>query len=280
MAQVFVHGFFHADPHPGNLMILPGHVICFLDMGMMGRLDRTTRERIVDLVMSVVRRDESGLVEALLRITQWDDEPDRHELEKDATELAERHLYKPLHEMSVVRLMHQIFEIAARHKLRIPSDVLLLIKALSSLDGLGRALDPDFNLLRKAAPFVERVQRDRYHPARLAQELFDQGGEMLSFLRETPGEIRSVLHLVREGKLRIQFEHFGLDSLLRGQDRTSNRLSFAIVLASLVVGSSLIVHSGIPPLWYGIPVIGLVGFLVAGLIGFWLLFSIMRRGKP
>ena len=186
MAQIFVHGFFHADPHPGNLMILPGHVICFLDMGMMGRLDRTTRERIVDLVMSVVRRDESGLAEALLRITEWDDEPDRRELEKDATELAERHLYKPLHEMSVVRLMHQIFEIAARHKLRIPSDVLLLIKALSSLDGLGRALDPDFNLIRKAAPFVEGVQRDRYHPARLAQELFDQGEEMISFLRETP----------------------------------------------------------------------------------------------
>jgi len=279
MAQIFVHGFFHADPHPGNLMVFPGNVICFLDMGMMGRLDRETRGNIVDLVLAVVRRDESGLADSLIRITSWDEEPDRRELERDALELAERHLYRPLKEMSVVKFMHQIFDVAAKHRLRLPMDILLLIKALGTLEGLGSDLDPDFNLIQKAAPFVERVQAERLHPRRLVEDLLGRGGEMIRLVREIPAELRAVLKLARQGRLKIEFEHAGLEPMLRNQDRASNRLSFAIVLASLIIGSSIIVHADIPPKWYDIPLIGLAGYVVAGIMGFWLLVSILRRGK-
>jgi ubiquinone biosynthesis protein len=279
MAQIFVHGFFHADPHPGNVMVLPGNVICFLDMGMMGRLDRETRGNIVDLVLAVVRRDESGLADALIRITSWEEEPDRRGLERDALELAERHLYRPLKEMSVVKFMHQVFEVASKHRLRLPMDILFLIKALGTLEGLGSDLDPDFNLIQKAAPFVEGVQAERLHPRRLAEDLLGRGGEIIRLVREIPVELRAVLKLARQGKLKIEFEHAGLEPMLRNQDRASNRLSFAIVLASLIIGSSLIIHADIPPKWYDIPLIGLAGYVVAGIMGFWLLVSILRRGK-
>jgi ubiquinone biosynthesis protein len=279
MTQIFVHGFFHADPHPGNLTVLPGNVICFLDMGMVGRLDRETRERIVDLVTAVVRRDESALATALIRLTAWDDEPDRHELERDALELAERHLYRPLKEMPLVKFVYQIFEVASKHRLRLPMDVLFLIKALGAIEGVGRDLDPEFNLIGNAAPFVERAYAERFHPKRLAEDLLAQGGEMIQLLKEIPLELRQVLRLTRQGRLRVDIQNITQEQMMKNLDRTGTRLSFAIVLAALIIGSSLMVLSDIPPKWFDIPLIGLAGYILAGVMGFWLLISALRKGK-
>ncbi|RJR44290.1 MAG: AarF/ABC1/UbiB kinase family protein [Desulfobacteraceae bacterium] len=279
MTQIFVNGFFHADPHPGNLLILPGDVICFLDMGMMGRLDRNTRERIIDLVTATVRRDESTLATALIRLTDWDDEPDRHELERDAMELVERHLYRPLKDMPLVKFIYQIFEVASKHRLRLPMDVLFLIKALGAIEGVGRDLDPEFNLVGSAAPFVERAHAERFHPRRVAEDMLAQGGEMMHLLKEIPLELRQVLRLARQGRLRVDIQNVTQEQIVRNLDRTGTRLSFAIVLAALIVGSSLMVLSDIPPKWYDIPLIGLAGYLLAGIMGFWLLISTLRKGK-
>jgi ubiquinone biosynthesis protein len=279
MTQIFVHGFFHADPHPANLMVLPGEVICFLDLGMMGRLDRETRERVIDLVMGVVRRDESALAAALIRITTWDQEPNRQELERDALDLAERHLYRPLKEMPLVRFIYQIFEVASKHRLRLPLNVLFLIKALGSIEGLGRDLDPEFSLIGSAAPFVERAYAERFHPRRLAEDALAQGGVLIHLLKEIPAELHQVLRMARQGRLRVDIHNVTQDQMMKSLSQTGTRLSFAIVLASLIIGSSLMVLSDIPPKWYDIPLIGLVGYLVAGVMGFWLLISTLRKGK-
>ena len=126
---------------------------------------------------------------------------------------------------------------------------------------------------------VRRVQLDRLHPRRLVGDMVDSGTEFIHLLKEIPGELREILKLARQGKVKMEFEHRGLEPMLSAHDRISNRIAFAIVLASLVIGSSLIVLSGIPPKWHEIPIIGLVGFLVAGMMGFWLLLSILRRGR-
>lgn len=279
MKQVFVHGFFHADPHPGNVFILPNNVICFLDYGMMGRIDLQSRENFADLVISIVRRDEAKAADALVRLTISDEEPDHHLLERDVAEFMDRHFYRPLEELELGKLLYQLLEMVARHRLRIPPDLFLMIKALSTAEGLGRTLDPDFDATSQAAPFVRRIQLDRLQPRRIARDMADSGTEFLQLLKEIPGEFREILKLVRRGKVKMEFEHRGLESMLFTHDRISNRLAFAIVLASLVIGSSLIVLSGIPPKWHEIPVIGLGGFLIAGVMGFWLLVSIMRRGR-
>jgi ubiquinone biosynthesis protein len=279
MKQIFVHGFFHADPHPGNIFILPNNVICYLDFGMMGRVDRQSRENFADLVMSVVRRDEAKTVDALLKLTIPYDDPDRHTLERDVAELIDRHLYRPLKEIELGKLLHQLMDTVAKHRLRLPPDHFLMIKALSTVEGLGRLLDPDFDVGEQAAPFVRRIQLDRLHPRRIARDSLDSGTEFLHLLKEVPTEFREVLRLVSQGKVKMAFEHRGLEPMLSTHDRISNRLAFAIVLASLVIGSALIVLSGIPPKWHEIPVIGLIGFVVAGMMGFWLLVSILRRGK-
>ncbi len=279
MKQIFVHGFFHADPHPGNIFILPDNVICYLDFGMMGRIGRQTREDFADLIMGIVHQDESSAVNALLKLTIWDDEPERGLLERDVAEFMDQHFNRPLKELELGKLLHQLLDIATKHRMRLEPDLFLMIKALSTVEALGKILDPDFDITSKAAPFIRHIQLDRLHPGRIAGDMIDSGADFVSLLKEIPGEIRKILKQTRQGRVKIEFEHRGLEPMLSTHDRISNRIAFAIVLASLVIGSSLIVLSGIPPKWHDIPVIGLAGFVIAGIMALWLLVSILRRGR-
>ena len=279
MKQIFVHGFFHADPHPGNIFILPDNVICYIDFGMMGRIDRHTRENFADLVTNIVRRDEVKTTDSLLRLTISDEEPDLYSLERNVAEFIDQHFYRPIKEVKLGKLLHQLMDIVAKHHLRIPPDLFLMIKALSTVEGLGRVLDPDFDATRQATPFVKRVKWEKMHPRRIAGDIIGSGTELVDLIKEIPGEIRKILKQARQGKVKIEFEHKGLEPMLSTFDRVSNRIAFAIVLASLVIGSSLIVLSGLPPKWHEIPIIGLAGFVVSGIMGFWLLVTIMRRGR-
>lgn len=279
MKQVFIHGFFHADPHPGNIFILPDNVICYLDFGMMGRIGRETRENFADLVMNIVRRDERKVTDALLSLTNWEEEPNRHTLERSVSEFIDMHFNRPLKELDLGKLLHQLLDMLAKHRLSVPPDLFLMIKALSTVEGLGRVLDPDFDFTEQAAPFIQRIQMEKLHPKRIARDFFDSGVELFRLIKEIPDDVHKILKQAREGKVKIEFEHRGLEPMLSTHDQISNRLAFAIVLAALIIGSSLIVLSDIPPKWHEIPVIGLIGFLFAGLMGFWLLLSIIRSGK-
>jgi ubiquinone biosynthesis protein len=279
MKQIFVHGFFHADPHPGNIFILPNNVICYLDFGMMGRIGRQTRENFADMFMSVVRQDESNATNALLKLTIWAEEPERGLLEIDVAEFMDQHFNRPLKELELGKLLHQLLDIASKYRMRFEPDLFLMIKALSTVEALGRVLDPDFDIASTAEPFVRRIRLERLHPRRITDDMIDSGAELVHLLKEIPGEIRKILMQIRQGKVKIEFKHRGLEPMLSAHDRISNRLAFAIVLASLVIGSSLIVLSDIPPKWHEIPVIGLGGFVIAGIMAFWLLVSILRSGR-
>jgi len=279
MKQIFVHGFFHADPHPGNIFVLADNILCYIDFGMMGRIGLKSREDFADLILSIAQRNEVKATDALLRLAVYEEEPEYASLLRDVAEFMDKHCYRPLKEVELGKLLHQLIEMVARHRLSIPQDLFLMIKALSTVEGIGRALNPDFDVIEQAGPFVRRIQSNRFSPRRIAREMADSGTDLFQLLKEVPGEVREILKMVRKGKVKIEFEHKGLEPMYSTNDRISNRLSFAIVLASLVIGSALIVLSDIPPKWYGIPVIGLAGFLFAGMMGFWLLVSIMRRGR-
>jgi len=166
-----------------------------------------------------------------------------------------------------------------RHKLTFKPGFYQMLKSLTTVEGVGLMLDPKLELIRLAKPFMRKIQFGRLRPGRILEELSLTGSAYVHLLRDLPEELRTLLSQLRTGRMRFEFEHRGLKSLGDALDRISNRIAFAIVLAALIVGSSLIVLSGIPPYWQGIPVIGLVGFLVAGIMGFWLLLSIIRHGR-
>ncbi|HLZ20464.1 MAG TPA: AarF/ABC1/UbiB kinase family protein, partial [Smithellaceae bacterium] len=147
LKQIFIHGFFHADPHPGNLFILPDNVICFLDFGMMGRIGRISREHFADLLMSIVSRDEEKAVHALLKLTVSDQESNRQSLERDMADLINSYAYRPLKEIDLEKFLQQMLDMMAKHRLTIPADLFLMIKSLSTVEGLGLSLDPEFDAI-------------------------------------------------------------------------------------------------------------------------------------
>jgi ubiquinone biosynthesis protein len=279
LKQVFHHGFFHADPHPGNIFALPGNVICLLDFGMVGVVDRQTREMFVELVDSVVRRNEARAAQVLLQLTGWEQQPDLRLLERELSDFMGRHLYRPLKDIEVGKLLRDLLEIATRFQLRIPPDIFLMLKAISTVETIGRMLDPEFDMIAKATPFIQQVLMDRFKPQRVAEDVGDLAARILKFLHQFPKDLLDLAGLLRQQKLSLMIKHDGLEKVLANHDQISNRISFAIIIAALIVGSALIVISKTPPLFYGISLIGIIGFLAAALMGIWLLVAILRSGR-
>ncbi|MBN2450163.1 MAG: AarF/ABC1/UbiB kinase family protein [Lentisphaeria bacterium] len=279
MAQFFDHGFFHADPHPGNVYVLPGNVICYVDFGMMGRISLSERENIADLLLLAVKRDERRAVRVILGLTTWEKEPDRDALERDLGDFIDEHLYRSLGRVDMPRMLQRLYTICRRHSLTLRPHIYLVLKTLGTMDEMGRRLDPEFRVLDHLGPYVKRLQQRRLSPMRLLREALRTGAEGAGLLQDLPGELRGIFRQVREGRVKVEFEHRGLDGMLHTHERISNRIASSIVLAAMIIGSSLLVLSGIPPKWQGMPILGLGGFLIAAILGLWLLWSMLRSGR-
>jgi len=278
LKQIFVNGFFHADPHPGNMLILPNNVICYLDFGMMGRVDSRSRENCADLVLAIIDRNEVKATNALLKLMLFEEKPDRNVLEKEVAGFMDQYGYRPLKQIELGKFLHQLLGITSKHQLQIPPDLFLMMKALTTIEGLGRTLDPDFDPIQQARPFVLRLYLTRLNPQRFVSDMLETGALLGQQLQELPGHFDDVLQKVKRGELHLSVTMRETEPVLATLDRISNRLAFAIVLGSLIIGSSVILHANIPPIWHGIPLVGLVGFSLAGTMGFGLLISILRRG--
>ena len=281
LEQILTFGYFHGDPHPGNLLVQPGPRVALLDFGLVGRLTRETREILLDLTLAAARRNVRSMVSALLKLVSVDPEapPDRERLEMELDLFLEAHLGRSLKELNVGRLLKDMFEIAGQYQLSPPPDLLLLVKAVIQIEGLGRQLDPDFDLLKAARPFLAAQYRRRVSPAYWGRRLRESLAEAADFLALLPGDLKPLYNSLRSGRLKSDFTLEGLDEMRQTVDRASYRLAFALVLAALVIGSSVMVHAKAPPLWYDLPLLGLLGFSGAALVGFWLLYDFLKRRR-
>ncbi len=278
LRQVFDHGFFHADPHPGNIFVLPDNVVCLLDFGMVGTVDRTTREDFVDLLDSVVRQDERKVCQTLMKIADFHEDQNLRLLEREVSEFMGMHLYKPLQEVEVRKVLQDLLNVAGRHHIKIPPDVFLMMKAMGTVEGVARIVDPEFDMVAQATPFVERIKIARFHPQRISDDLFRLLSETIGFMHRFPRDAAEIAHMARLGKLAIRVDHRGIENILNTTERTSNKISFSLIIAALIIGSALIVISKTPPLFYGISIIGIILFFAAAIMGIWLLVAILRKG--
>jgi ubiquinone biosynthesis protein len=273
--QIFKHGFFHADPHPGNICILPGNVICYLDFGMMGYIDKRSMETFADIIIGYVRRDEAAIADAVMRIVEWDDPPDRRALESDIATFVDLYLYQPLKDMHMGDILQEFLDLFARHRLRLPPDIFFMIKAMTEVEGLGLMLDPDFNMVEKVEPFIKDLQMARIHPRKLMGDFLASS----TLLKGVPFELYDLLKQFKRGKVKIGIDHQGLEPLIFGVERSSNRISFALIIAALIIGSSLIMMARSGPSLFDLPLLGLLGYAFAGFLGIWLLVWIRRSGR-
>jgi len=279
LKQVLVHGFFHGDPHPGNFFILPGNTICMLDYGMVGRLGDNLKFQLVDLLLAVLQRDAESVISQLLYSGELMDETNIRHLKRDLNEFIDDYYEVPLQEIKVGKLLSEFVEILTLYRIKFPSDLMLLAKALVTIEGIGRQLDPDFDMIGHLRPFMEKLLRERVTPGNLSQEMLRTTKAYGSLLKNLPRDLKEFINRVNRNKFKIDLEHRGLEKLITDLDKSSNRISFSLLIAALIVGSSIIMQTNKGPMLLGFPALGFLGYSIAGVLGLWLAIAILRSGR-
>jgi ubiquinone biosynthesis protein len=278
LKMILVDGYFHADPHPGNVFYLPGNRIAMIDFGMAGRLSEQRRREIVDMLWGLARRDEQAVTDVLL---DWvrDADVDEAKLAADVGDVIFEYEKVALKDVRIGALLNDITGIVRRHSIVLPSDLALLFKALLTLEGLGLKLDPEFRLVEHLGPFLRRVIRERYRPAALVARGRRHLVEYLALVGSLPRDLRRLLKEARRGRMKLELDLKRLDHFGHQLSRSANRLTVGIVTAALIVGTSIVMTVSGGPTLFGLPLFGLLGFLLAFLGGVWVLVSIWRSGK-
>jgi ubiquinone biosynthesis protein len=279
LKQIFEHGLFHADPHPGNILVLEGNVIAPLDFGMVGRLDLELRERVGQLILAIARGDLAGLVRTLRELGSLDEQVDLLALRADLADLLDRYSKTPLYRLELGRLLDEMMALVREHRLRLPPNLVMMGKALVIAEGVGRALDPELELLALAQPYLERLALRRGPLQKALQGWAGAWAESRELFQELPEGLRSIMSRLRQGRLKVQFELLGLEHLMQELDRASNRLAFALIIAALIIGSSLVMQLQAGPRLWGLSLFGFLGFGFAAFLGFWLVVAILRSGR-
>jgi ubiquinone biosynthesis protein len=279
LEMVLNHGFFHGDPHPGNVMILADNVICLLDYGIVGRLDEDLKTFLNDILFAIVSRDMDEVVSLLLFAGDISDILNVRALKRDLANFIDSYYEIPLKDIEVGRMLMEFIEIITLYNIRIQSDLMLLAKSLVIVEGMGRNLDPGFNMVEHLRPFMEKALRQKYSPRRIAHEFNSILLSYVKLARDLPRDLKEIVNRINRNKFKIDLEHRGLDKFTTDFDRSINRLSSSLILAALIIGSSIIMQTTRGPQLLGFPVLAFLGYSVAGIIGLWLVYAIIRSGR-
>lgn len=278
LKMILIDGYFHADPHPGNVFYLEDNRIGMIDFGMVGRLTDQRRNQIVDLLYALASMDEEATLGVLLDWT-GDESVDEEKLAADVSELVLNYENLQLKDLKLGPLLSEITVIMRENSLVLPSDLTLLFKTLITLEGLGQQLDPEFHMLDHLTPFVRSVITDRFTPSAMLKRGQRGAKDILEIVTGLPRDIARLLRDARRGKLKIDLDLKRLDHFGQQLDRSTNRLTLGILTSSLVIGSSIVMTVQGGPTIFGLSLFGLMGFIVAFFNSIWIILSIWRSGK-
>ncbi|MGC8863917.1 MAG: ABC1 kinase family protein [Armatimonadota bacterium] len=279
--QVFVDGFFHADPHPGNILVDEHGSIGLVDCGQVGRLDPESKTAAVRMLIAFEQQDARTLADEVLLLGIAQEEVDARKLTIDLGKVLRSYYGMPARAVNVGRLLTLVMNASARHKIRLPASFAVLGKVFASIDGICRQLDPDFNLTEIARSCVGKAVRKELTSEGAAAELYRALSAARSLAVNLPEQIGRLMRKAVEGNLRIEFKHQGLDEVTAALRAASNRIAIALIVAAIIVGSSLIVATakGAGRGWFGLPALGVLGYILASLFGIWLIASIIRSSR-
>lgn len=276
--QIYDYGFFHADPHPGNIAITSGEKIIFYDFGQVGIVDDLLRERCMNLLIGMMRYDTNSVTRSLLDLGIGSQYVNREEFRRDVARLQQKYYGLPLSEINVGEALSELIELSVKYQMRLPAELSLMVKMMMTVENIVSQLDPQLSIVDMAEPYGRKLLLKRLAPERLADNLRDMVLDYASVARSVPREIDSILKMLEEGELKIRMEHANLHRLSSRLDIMSNRLSVAIILASIIIGTSLVVDKAASGILNRIPLVE-VGFLIALILGLFLVYSIIRSGR-
>ncbi|MFT3799835.1 MAG: AarF/UbiB family protein [Burkholderiaceae bacterium] len=280
LKMILEDGLFHADPHPGNVFYLPGNRIAFIDFGMVGWLSRERRYQLAQLLHGLAIHDSESAVHVLIdwAEAEGDSVVDETRLLADIDAFVDQYRGIPLRQYRLSKMLSEAASILREHGLVLPPDLVLMVKAFISLEGLGRQLDPDFDMATQMTPYLEQVLMQRHRPAALARRGWRALGDAVTLLSRAPRDLRQLLRSARSGRLHMQIEITSLKAFGEQIDRASNRLTLGVVTAALIVGSSIVMHAG-GEVGSKVRWLGILGFVAAAFGGFWILVSILRSKR-
>lgn len=278
--MIFEHGFFHADPHPGNFFVEEGGVLGIIDFGMVGTVDERTQDQLARLFLAITSQDSDRLVDAFLELGMSRRRVNRPRLRQDLERLTSRYYGRPLGEIPLGALLEEALAVVRHHRLQLPPNMVLLFKMAIMNEGMGARLDPDFHLATVISPYAERLILRQYSPARLAQQLGRTSMEAAQLGAELPQQLRRLVGEIERGSLEFGMRPEGFEPVMRRLERLVNRLVLAIIAAAFIGGSAVLMSVYHPFGWEGLlgPFFA-VGFVIASGLGLYLAFSILRSGR-
>ncbi|MHB1457482.1 MAG: ABC1 kinase family protein [Armatimonadota bacterium] len=279
LKMIFVDGFYHADPHPGNLVVLENNVIGLLDYGMVGNLDKDMRASVTILLSRYVDQDSLGVANAVLAMGTAPPDLDRKQFRFEISRVLKQYYGAPLREIKMGEALSKLLTVGAKFRITLPASIGMLVKVIIGIEGIVRILDPDYDMASEAKPFIKKAVQGEFTFSTLSGELLQNIVDWKKLLAQLPDQASQVLDHMAEGSFRIVFKHEGLELPTRDLDKSANRLSLAVISAATIIASALALSSKVGPSWMGYPVIGMVGFAIAFLFGIWLMISILRSGR-
>jgi ubiquinone biosynthesis protein len=274
--QIFIHRFFHADPHPGNLMVYKNKIV-FLDFGIMGRLSEEDRKYFIEMIFYVIKNEEEKAAEYILKLSKAPQDIDISSFKKEAADIISTYFYASLKNVELKALMEDLLRIMNRYKIAFKEDNYLLMKALVTMEGVGKKLYPEFNAAEEIKPFIIKAYKKTFSIFSFLKKSHELNLSIMEFFNKTPSNINEIIDKLKNGELKIEFEHVGLEEMEQTTKNSFNRLSLAIIIASILIGSSMLLSFYVPPLIGHISILGLGGFVFAFVLGVLLIIAIIKQ---
>ncbi len=277
--QILVHGFFHADPHGGNMIVTEDGRLCLLDWGMVGQLTRRMRFDLMELLAAFMSGEAEQIVRVAANMPRSESKFDRAVIEKEVMMVQRENFNPQTGEGEIGRAILKMLYVFGCNGVEVARDFALMAKSILSIEEAGKALMPKFNFKEAFEPILLKLQKERRNPLTFLKMARQSVAGSLHRLQDIPGEVYRVLRRLEEDNVTVNFQHRGLEQLNDAMDSASNKITLGVILGSLLIGSSLVITTGAKPLLFGYPALGIVGYLLSAVLGLWVIIDILRGGK-
>jgi ubiquinone biosynthesis protein len=277
--QILVHGFFHADPHGGNMIVTEDGRLCLLDWGMVGQLTRRMRFDLMELLGAFMSGEAEQIVRVAANMPRSESKFDRTSIEKEVMMVQRENFNPQTGEGEIGRAILKMLYVFGCNGVEVARDFALMAKSILSIEEAGKALMPKFNFKEAFEPVLLKLQKERRNPLTFLKMARQSVAGSLHRLQDIPGEVYRVLRRLEEDNVTVNFQHRGLEQLNGAMNSASNKITLGVILGSLLIGSSLIITTGAKPLLFGYPALGIVGYLLSAVLGLWVIIDILRGGK-
>ncbi len=274
--MALIDGFYHADPHPANVLAVKPNKICFLDFGMVGHLDPIVTEQLSTLFLAIMQNNVDSMIVEMEELSIISGYPDTASLRRDLTDLMDEYYDTKIQNLRVGQFIEKLTNLTSRHGAKLPRDYVLLFRGISLVESNCRKLDPNFNSVEAFRPLVSTVMKKDQNPLKFLRKMPSFFFELNRMSRVFPNSVGKIFNRLESGKFEVEFEHKDMNLFTGEMERTSNKISMALILSALIIGSAMIIMSDRGATIFGLPILGFLGFVISGAIALWLILTIMK----